>query len=56
MSVVFSTLAVGSIIYVVLRLLGAASRSERVDVLACGLFVGLLAGLLTDAVVTAGGA
>jgi ZIP family zinc transporter len=55
-SVVFLTLAAGSIIYVVCQLLGVAARANRMDLVATGLLIGLLAGFLTDAVVTAGGA
>jgi ZIP family zinc transporter len=55
-SVVFLTLAAGSIIYVVCQLLGIAAKAKRSDVLAYGLLVGILAGFITDAVVTAGGA
>jgi zinc transporter, ZIP family len=55
-SVVFLTLAAGSIIYVVCQLIGVAARANRMDLLATGLLVGLLAGFVTDAVVTAGGA
>jgi ZIP family zinc transporter len=55
MSVVFLTLAAGSIIYVVAQLLGVAARARRSDLLAYGLLVGLLAGFVTDAVVTAAG-
>ena len=54
-SVVFLTLAAGSIIYVVTQLLGVAARAKRSDLLACGLLAGLLAGFITDAVVTAAG-
>ena len=55
-SVVFLTLAAGSIIYVVCQLIGVAARANRMDLLAAGLLIGLLAGFVTDAVVTAGGA
>ena len=55
-SVVFLTLAAGSIVYVVAQLLGVAARAKRPDLLAYGLLIGLLAGFVTDAVVTAGGA
>jgi ZIP family zinc transporter len=55
-SVVFLTLAAGSILYVVIQLLGVAARARRTDLLAVGLTVGLLAGFATDAVVTAAGA
>lgn len=54
-SVVFLTLAAGSIVYVVAQLLGVAARARRADLVAYGLLIGLLAGFVTDAVVTAGG-
>jgi zinc transporter, ZIP family len=54
-SVVFLTLAAGSIIYVVTQLLGVATRARRPDLLAYGLLIGLLAGFATDAIVTAAG-
>jgi ZIP family zinc transporter len=54
-SVAFLTLAAGSIVYVVAQLLGVAARAKRMDLVACGLLIGLLAGFLTDAIVTAGG-
>jgi ZIP family zinc transporter len=54
-SVVFLTLAAGSIIYVVVQLLGVATAARRSDILCWGLLLGLLAGFATDAVVTAGG-
>jgi ZIP family zinc transporter len=54
-SVVFLTLAAGSIIYVVLQLVGVAAKARRTDLLAYGLLVGVLAGFITDAVVTAAG-
>lgn len=55
-SVVFLTLAAGSIIYVVAQLLGIAARAKRTDLLSYGLLLGLLAGFATDAIVTAAGA
>lgn len=56
-SIAFLTLAAGSILYVITQLLGvAARRAERADLVAYGLLLGLLAGFLTGAVVTAGGA
>jgi ZIP family zinc transporter len=55
-SVVFLTLAAGSILYVVVQLLGIAAKARRSDLLAQGLLIGLLAGFITDAVVTFGGA
>jgi ZIP family zinc transporter len=55
-SVVFLTLAAGSILYVVIQLLGVAAKTRRTDLLAVGLILGLLAGFATDAIVTAAGA
>ena len=55
-SVVFLTLAAGSIVYVIVQLLGVAARAKRGDLVAYGLLIGLLAGFVTDAIVTAGGA
>jgi len=54
-SVIFLTLAAGSIIYVVAQLLGVAAKARRSDLLGYGLVVGLIAGFATDAVVTAAG-
>jgi ZIP family zinc transporter len=55
LAVVFLTLAAGSILYVVVQLLGIAARAGRKDILCWGLLVGLMAGFVTDMVVTAGG-
>jgi zinc transporter, ZIP family len=55
LSVVFLTLAAGSILYVVTQLVGVAARAKRSDLLAYGIILGLLAGFLTDAIVTAAG-
>jgi len=55
-SVVFLTLAAGSIVFVIAQLLGVAARAKRTDLVAYGLLIGLLAGFVTDAIVTAGGA
>jgi ZIP family zinc transporter len=55
-SVVFLTLAAGSILYVVIQLLGVAHKSGRKELLYWGVLLGLAAGFLTDMVVTAGGA
>ena len=52
---VFLTLAAGSILYVVVQLLGVAAKASRMDLLAYGLLIGLLAGFVTDAIVTAAG-
>jgi zinc transporter, ZIP family len=56
LSVIFLTLAAGSIIYVVVQLLALAGRSSRKDLIYVGVLIGLLAGFLTDAIVTAAGA
>lgn len=55
-SVVFLSLAAGSILYVVLQLVGVAARARRMDLLATGVLIGMVAGFVTDAIVTAGGA
>jgi ZIP family zinc transporter len=55
-SVAFLTLAAGSIIYVITQLLGIAAKAKRPDLLAYGLLLGLFAGFVTDAIVTAAGA
>lgn len=55
-SVIFLSLAAGSILYVVVQLLGVAHRAGRKKLLYWGLLAGLAAGFLTDMVVTAGGA
>jgi zinc transporter, ZIP family len=55
-SVVFLTLAAGSILYVVTQLISVAAKTRRPDLLAYGLLLGLIAGFLTDAIVTAAGA
>jgi ZIP family zinc transporter len=54
-AVAFLTLAAGSILYVVVQLLGLAARSPRKVMVAAGLLIGLLAGFATDAVVIAAG-
>jgi zinc transporter, ZIP family len=55
-SVVFLTMAAGSILYVVTRLVTVAAKTRRPDLLAYGLLLGMIAGFLTDAIVTAAGA
>jgi ZIP family zinc transporter len=54
-SVLFLGLAAGSIVYVVVQLLGVAAKMRRPDLLAYGLLIGLIAGFVTDAVITAAG-
>ncbi|HEY9472445.1 MAG TPA: ZIP family metal transporter, partial [Mycobacteriales bacterium] len=54
-AVVFLTLAAGSILYVIVQLLGVAAKARRPDLLAYGLLLGLVAGFLTDAIVSVAG-
>jgi ZIP family zinc transporter len=54
-SVAFLTLAAGSLIYVITQLIGVAAGARRSDLLAYGILVGMVAGFLTDAIVTAAG-
>jgi zinc transporter, ZIP family len=54
-SVVFLSLAAGSILYVVMQLVGIAAKTKRMDLLAYGVLIGLIAGFLTDAIITAAG-
>jgi ZIP family zinc transporter len=56
MSVIFLTLAAGSILYVVIQLLGVALKNGRKELLHWGVLLGLAAGFATDMVVTAAGA
>ncbi len=56
LSVVFLTLAAGSILYVVIQLLNVAGKAGRREILYWGILLGLIAGFVTDMVVTAGGA
>jgi len=50
------SLAAGSILYVVIQLLGVAHKNGRKELLYWGVLLGLAAGFITDMVVTAGGA
>lgn len=54
-SVAFLALAAGSLLYVVVQLITVAAKARRPELLAWGLLLGLLAGFVTDAVVTAAG-
>jgi ZIP family zinc transporter len=56
MSIAFLTLAGGSILYVVIELLSVARKSGMKEVVTWGVLLGVLAGFLTDAVITAAGA
>ena len=55
LSVTFLTLAAGSMLYVIIQLVSVSARTRRMDLLAYGLLIGLLAGFVTDAIVTAAG-
>jgi len=55
LSIVFLTLAAGSILYVVLQLVRLASGSSHRNPLYLGVFTGLTAGFVTDMIVPAGG-
>ena len=55
-SVLFLSLAAGSILYVIIQLLGIVARAHRSDLVAYGVLAGLFAGFATDAIVTLGGA
>lgn len=54
-SVIFLTLAAGSILYVVIQLLGLAQQGDRRRLVAWGVFIGLALGFVTDMVVTGAG-
>ena len=56
MSVIFLTLAAGSILYVIIQLLGVAFKNGRKNLIYWGVLAGLSAGFVTDIIVTAGGA
>ena len=56
LSVLFLTLAAGSILYVVIQLIGVALKAKERTLLYGGLLVGLGLGFVTDMVVTLGGA
>ena len=56
MSTLFLTVAAGSILYVVIQLLGVARKVGRMELLYWGVMLGLAAGFVTDMIVTAGGA
>ncbi|HEY3546424.1 MAG TPA: hypothetical protein VGK17_10060 [Propionicimonas sp.] len=56
LSTAFLMLAAGSILYVVIQLLGVAGKAKRPALLATGIVLGMLAGFATDAIVTAAGA
>jgi ZIP family zinc transporter len=55
-SVAFLALAAGSILYVVIQMVGVALRSGHKEMLYWGVFLGLVAGFATDFIVSAAGA
>src|SRR4051794_14567461 len=54
-SVLFLSLAAGSILYVIIQLVGVALRSGHKEMLYWGVFLGLIAGFATDFIVSASG-
>ena len=56
MSIAFLGLAAGSILYVVIELLAVARKADLKTITTWGIFLGLVLGFATDAVVTAAGA
>jgi zinc transporter, ZIP family len=55
-AVAFLSLAAGSILYVVIELLAVARKTGLKELTSYGILIGLVAGFLTDAIVTLGGA
>jgi ZIP family zinc transporter len=55
-SIAFLALAAGSILYVVIELLAVARRMNVKEITTWGIFLGLVAGFATDAIVSAAGA
>jgi zinc transporter, ZIP family len=55
LNVIFLSLAAGSILYVIVQLLGVGLKHGRREVLFWGVLLGLIAGFVTDMVVSAGG-
>jgi zinc transporter, ZIP family len=53
--VLFLSLAAGALIYVTLLMYNSARRQSGNDLIMIGMFIGLLAGFLTDLIVTLGG-
>ena len=54
--VLFLSLAAGALVYVTLLMYNSARRQSGNDLLMVGIFIGLLAGFLTDLIVSLGGA
>lgn len=55
LSVLFLSLAAGSILYVIIQLIGVGLKQGRKELLTWGILLGLIAGFVTDMVVSAGG-
>ena len=55
-SIAFLSLAAGSILYVIIELLAVARKTGLKELTSYGIMLGLVAGFLTDAIVTLGGA
>ena len=55
LSLAFLALAAGSIVYVLVQLIGVAMKLGRGPALYAGILIGLFAGLATDFLVTAAG-
>jgi|SRR6185312_2785599 ZIP family zinc transporter len=55
-AVAFLSLAAGSILYVIIELLAVARKTGLKELTSYGIMLGLVAGFLTDAIVTLGGA
>jgi ZIP family zinc transporter len=55
-SVAFLSLAAGSILYVIVQLIGVAIKLARPYSLYIGMLIGVLAGFATDFIITAAGA
>jgi ZIP family zinc transporter len=56
LSVLFLSLAAGSIIYVIIQLLGVLAQAKRTELVTAGILIGMIAGFATDAILTSGGA
>ena len=54
--VLFLSLAAGALIYVTLLMYNAARRQSNNDLIMIGIFIGVIAGFLTDLIVSLGGA
>ncbi len=54
--IMFLSLAGGALVYVTLLMYNTARRESRNDLIMVGIFIGLLAGFLTDLIVSIGGA